>query len=433
MKNISLIILTFAAIQFSGIEAKQSSCISCHLSSEWVSDTTIASVFIDGDIHRNMGLGCEDCHGGDPGAGFAEGDPELAMNPAKGYKDPPGRLGVPEFCGDCHSDVEYMKRYNPRLSTDQLKLYKTSIHGKGLYNRKDTKVAICSDCHGIHGILPSSDSRSKVFHANIPETCQKCHSDAGYMRGYKYEGRQIPTDQYSEYRESIHGILVLEQGDNSAPACNDCHGNHGATPPNLSSVSAACGECHANNRDFFNGSPHKEAWEAMDLPECEQCHGNHNIKAVTDDLLGVSEGALCLDCHDENSNGYIAAQKMSMSIDSLKYSIENAETVVQEAERKGVEGGQARFDLGAAKDDLTRVRSVIHTFDYDQVEEITTAGIRTAAGVKLKAEAALKDIRIRQIGLAVSLLVIIFVAIMIRLKIKQVDSKTNFEASGKNN
>ncbi len=171
----------------------------------------------------------------------------------------------------------------------------------------------------------------------------------------------------------------------------------------------------------------------MDLPECEQCHGNHNIKAVTDDLLGVSEGAICLDCHAENSAGYLAAQKMSMSIDSLKYSIADADSIVQEAERKGVEGGQARFDLGAAKDDLTRVRSVVHTFDHQQVSEITTAGIKTAAEVKLKAKAALDDIKIRQVGLAVSLLVIIFVAIMIRLKIKQVDSKTDFEASGKDN
>jgi predicted CXXCH cytochrome family protein len=386
---------------------------------------------MEGDIHRNMGLGCEDCHGGDPKIGFLEGDAELAMDPARGYKDPPSRLEIPDFCGGCHSDIEYMKRYNPKLSTDQLKLYRTSIHGKSLYGKKDTKVAICTDCHGVHGILPSSDSRSKVFHHNIPETCKSCHADESYMRGYKYLGRQIPTDQFDEYAKSVHGVLVLEKGDNSAPACNNCHGNHGATPPNLASVSAACGECHANNRDFFNSSPHKTPWKEMDLPECEQCHGNHYIQAATDDLLGVSEDAICLDCHDENSQGYITAAAMSMSIDSLMFSIEAAEEVVEEAERKGVEGGQARFDLGAAKDDLTRVRSVIHTFDLEQVSDITKAGIKTAEAVKLTAEAALSDVIMRQIGLAISLVVIVFIAIMIRLKIKRVDSVTNFEVSDK--
>jgi predicted CXXCH cytochrome family protein len=401
------------------------------LSSDWVSDTTIAAVFLAGDVHRNMGLGCQDCHGGNPHKGFVEGDLELAMDPAAGYKDPPGRLGIPDFCGGCHSDVEYMKRFNPKLSTDQLKLYMTSIHGKTLYNEKDTKVAVCADCHGVHGILPPSDSRSKTFHTNIPETCGRCHSDAGYMAGYKYKGKQIPTDQYYEYSKSIHGELVLEKGDNSAPACNNCHGNHGATPPNLASVSAACGECHANNRDFFNSSPHKEPWKEMGLPECEQCHGNHNIQAVTDDLLGVSEGALCLKCHDQKSAGYQAAAAMSMSIDSLKFAIRAAEEVVRTAEEKGVEGGQARFDLGSAKDDLTRVRSVIHTFDPKQVSELTSAGIRTSNAVEKTANAALGDIRIRQIGLAVSLLVIIFLAVMIRFKIKRVDAGKNFEVDSK--
>lgn len=431
MRYLIITILAIPAMFYNSATASETSCINCHISSEWVSDTTMAAAFLAGDIHRNMGLGCEDCHGGDPKKGFLEGDPDLAMDPAKGFKPPPGRLETPEFCGSCHSDIEFMKRYNPKLPTDQLKLYRTSIHGKSLYGKKDHKVAICTDCHGVHGILPASDSRSKVYHNNVPNTCKNCHSDASYMKGYKYKGRQIPTDQYDEYSKSIHGDLVLEKGDASAPACNNCHGNHGATPPNLASVSAACGECHANNRDFFNASPHKIPWKEMGIPECEQCHGNHDIKAATDDLLGVSEGAVCLECHDESSAGYKTAMAMSMSIDSLKYSIESAEEVVREAERKGVEGGQARFDLGSAKDDLTRVRSVVHTFDLKQVSDITKAGMKTAGEVNRTAEAALSDIVTRQIGLAISLVVIIFIAIMIRLKIRQIDKHTDFEVSDK--
>lgn len=431
MRYLIITILTIPAVFYHTPVQAESSCINCHLSSEWVSDTTIAAAFVSSDIHRNRGLGCEDCHGGDPKKGFLEGDAELAMDPAKGFKEPPGRLGIPEFCGGCHADIEYMKKYNPKLPTDQLKLYRTSIHGKTLYGKKDTKVAVCTDCHGVHGILPSSDSRSKVYHNNIPGTCKNCHSNESYMKGYKYKGKQIPTDQYDEYSKSIHGQLVLEKGDESAPACNNCHGNHGATPPNLASVSAACGECHANNRDFFNSSPHKIPWKEMGIPECEQCHGNHDIKAATDDLLGVSEGAVCLDCHDENSAGYKTAMEMSMSIDSLKYSIESAEKAAEEAERKGVEGGQAKFDLGAAKDDLTRVRSVVHTFNYEQVSEITRKGMKVSEEVRQTAKASLADILTRQIGLAISLVVIIFIAIMIRLKIKHLDKNTDFEVSHK--
>jgi predicted CXXCH cytochrome family protein len=247
------------------------------------------------------------------------------------------------------------------------------------------------------------------------------------MRKYKYRGKPIPTDQYEEYAKSVHGILVLEHGDNSAPSCNNCHGNHGATPPNLASVSAACGECHAYNRDFFNNSPHKEPWEDLDYPECEQCHGNHYIKPATDEMIGVTGNALCLGCHDEGSEGYVVAGQIRASIDSLRTALSMAEERVKEAEEKGVEGGKARFDLGAAKDNLTRVRSIMHTFDPEQVEEITSSGIKTAHDVSQTAEAALGDIKVRQIGLAISLLVVIYVAFVLWAKIKQVDRETDFE------
>ncbi|MEE9554051.1 MAG: cytochrome c3 family protein [candidate division Zixibacteria bacterium] len=424
--RMKLILLIFVVAGFTTARAKSSSCVDCHLSSDWVSDTTIVSDYMSGDIHFKMGLSCDDCHGGDPKRGFEEGDPDLAMDPLKGYKAPPSRTATPDFCDRCHSDIEYMKRYNPRLPTDQLKLYKTSVHGKQLYRTRDTKVAVCTDCHGVHNILPSSDSRSMIYHNNVPETCRKCHGSPQYMRGYKYNGRQIPTDQYEEYSKSVHGIMVLEEGDNSAPSCNNCHGNHGATPPNLISVSAACGECHAYNRDFFNASVHKEVWEDLGYPECEQCHGNHLIQPATEGLLGVDEGALCIQCHDEGDDGYAAASIMKAQIDSLKHALESAEKVAKEAEEKGVEGGQARFDLGAAKDNLTRVRSVIHTFDPEQVSEITSSGIKVAHEVEEIAELALGDIKIRQIGLAISLLVILYVALILWRKIKQVDSKTDF-------
>ena len=179
LKKTSLAALFVTIIAANG---NGSSCIDCHISSDWVSDTTITADFLVGDIHRNMGLGCEDCHGGDPKLGFKEGDPDLAMDPARGYEPPPGRLGIPDFCSRCHSDIEYMKRYNPRLPTDQLKLYRTSVHGKQLYGRRDIKVAVCTDCHGVHGILPSSDSRSMVYHTNVPATCRKCHADAAHTR-----------------------------------------------------------------------------------------------------------------------------------------------------------------------------------------------------------------------------------------------------------
>ena len=39
-------------------------------------------------------------------------------------------------------------------------------------------VANCASCHGVHNILPSSDPRSTINHANLAKTCGQCHPGA---------------------------------------------------------------------------------------------------------------------------------------------------------------------------------------------------------------------------------------------------------------
>lgn len=202
--------------------SKVNSCVSCHLE---MGDEMAAPVEgMKEDVHTQQGLSCADCHGGDPEAGL-DGDAEASMDPAKGYIGIPKRTDIPKFCARCHDDPNYMRRFNPRVSTDQFSRYKTSVHGKSL-QKGDSKVATCTDCHGVHGILDAKDSRSSVYPLNISNMCGKCHADEEYMKEY-----DIPTDQITAYQNSIHGKALLEKGDQAAPACNDCHGNHGATPP----------------------------------------------------------------------------------------------------------------------------------------------------------------------------------------------------------
>ena len=164
-----------------------------------------------------------------------------------------------------------MRRYNPQLPTDQLAEFRTSVHGRRLA-AGDTQVANCVSCHGVHGILPASDARSPVHATNVPTTCARCHGDPAHMAAYG-----IPTDQFVKYQRSVHGQLLLVQRDVSAPACNDCHGNHGAFPPGADSVAMVCGQCHPINKELFLASPHKTAFQRLGLPECVACHGNHEV------------------------------------------------------------------------------------------------------------------------------------------------------------
>jgi predicted CXXCH cytochrome family protein len=426
MKRQAQTILFIIFIMTTVGRTEQSSCIKCHISSDNVGDTTIAASFLNGDIHNRNGIDCSDCHGGNPRTGFKEQDPSLAMDPAKGYKIPPLRNQVPGFCARCHSDIEYMKKYNPKLPTDQFQLYKTSGHGKALYQNGDTLVAVCTDCHGVHGLLPPSDSRSPIYHNNIPGTCNRCHGDASRMKAYSNKSKAFPTNQYELYSQSVHGIMVLQKDDKSAPACNNCHGNHGASPPNLASVSAACGECHANNRDFFNQSPHKIIWQQQGLPECEQCHSNHLIKTATDQMLGIGDSSLCVECHVKGSSGYQIALRLKASVDSLKVAVASAENIIGEAEQKGAMGSEARYNLGPIKDALTRVRSVMHTSDTSKVDEIVKPALANAKDVAITARLALKDMKMRQIGLGISLLLVLFIVYALYRKIKLVDNKQSF-------
>jgi predicted CXXCH cytochrome family protein len=173
-----------------------------------------------------------------------------------GFKGKIDRKQVPQLCASCHSNPTYMKQYDPGLRTDQLDQYHTSMHGKRLA-AGDTKVAVCVDCHSVHDIRPPSDPRSTVNPVNIATTCSRCHSDAAYMKPYG-----IPTDQFANYKTSVHYQAMMVSGDLSAPTCTTCHGNHGAVPPGVDKVQNVCANCHVFQAQMYEKSTHKAAFDA---------------------------------------------------------------------------------------------------------------------------------------------------------------------------
>jgi cytochrome c3-like protein len=263
-----------------------SSCIACHRNAEEANLRKPVAAW-SSDVHAAAGLGCESCHGGDPKR-LKTKDPdeaaEAAMNPDKGFETAPDRLQVAAFCARCHSNAAFMKRYNPQLRVDQLAEYRTSVHG--MKNAKgDPKPATCIDCHGAHGILPVSSPQSPVFATNVPKTCARCHADAAFMKPYG-----IPTRQYEDYKRSVHAGALLGRGDTAAPACNDCHGNHGAAPPEAKSVVHVCGQCHAREANLYHESMKDALFQRMKVPECIVCHGNHLIRHPTPEMFHSHSG-----------------------------------------------------------------------------------------------------------------------------------------------
>ncbi len=348
------------------------SCILCHSDEDLFERQRLQIVrqFREG-VHAGVGLSCHDCHGGNPEPSLAD-DLDAAMdegyqpNPYRGAPEP---SAVPEVCGRCHSSPEIMRRYNPNARVNQEREYWTSQHGQALRSG-DVRVATCTSCHGVHGILAFDNPRSSVYPTQVAQTCRGCHSDAERMSHYELpNGAPLPIDQYDRWRQSVHAGALFDREDLSAPTCNDCHGNHGARPPGVQSVAFICGECHGREAELFRQSPKRTGFETHNelledagpdgctvchadpepaaqitgmhsMTECAACHGNHGVVRPTLALLSPLPETPCVFCHEGPDS--LTPEDPTARAQTARYRLV-ADGLIQEAGRMGLEADQ-RFD-----------------------------------------------------------------------------------------
>jgi predicted CXXCH cytochrome family protein len=163
-------------------------CGRCHASAA----TTFAGSVHGQDVASNVAdvPTCTDCHGAH----------RIAGPDQQGW-----RSSTPEICGKCHGDPVRMAKYG--LSTNVLKTYLADFHGKTASFRavakrpEHTVVAVCSDCHGTHGVVRVNSPSSPVLRANLATTCRKCHSSASV---------QFPDAWMSHYDPSWTRTPVVE-------------------------------------------------------------------------------------------------------------------------------------------------------------------------------------------------------------------------------
>ena len=171
------------------------------------------------------------------------------------------------------------------------KKFSSSVHGS----------LACVDCHSDlqNKDLPHEEKLAKV-------ECGKCH-----------------TDEQKLHAESVHG-KALASGDQLAPRCKDCHGNHDILPisdPNSAvapgRIPYVCGKCHqegtpvqrqreiheSNIVENYSESMHGEALLKKGLvvaATCVSCHTAHQILAYTDPRSSIARkniAATCTKCH----------------------------------------------------------------------------------------------------------------------------------------
>jgi len=367
------------------------SCLTCHSALEGRLRKP-AEVFVS-SVHFRQGFTCADCHGGDPNSS----DAQAAMSAARGFIGVPSRTAIPRLCARCHSDPNVMRKYNPGERVDQYSEYLTSVHGQRL-KAGDTAAAACTDCHSVHDIRPVRDPLSPVSPLRVPGTCAHCHADSAHMAQYK-----IPTNQFEDYRKSVHWEELSKRGDVSAPTCATCHGNHGAKPPEVSSVAAVCGACHAFEEERFEKSPHQPAFAAMGAGSCVVCHSNHAVLKTGDQMLSGGE-AVCSQCHDADSAGGKAAVEMASLIQSLQGRLAQADQILAQAQSDGMEVSEAIARQADARQNLVKARAEVHTFSVAAVSIPVKAGLAIGGEDYRAGEQALRERNVRREGLAISLL-----------------------------
>jgi hypothetical protein len=280
-------------------EVTNDTCLSCHSNESMVKTFPSGeelSLFISGSkfrvaVHGQEGLNCVDCH-----ATMAQiPHPEFAVQTIRDAK-----FELYTVCQNCHLDL-----YNSVLD---------SVHQKALAAGIEN-AAICTDCHNPHTQTRITDvdtdmilPEARLF---IPETCARCHSAI-----------------YDEYKETIHGAALVEEGNLDVPTCIDCHGVHNIQDPTTAQfrneTPLLCARCHTDPEVMdkyglstnvlnsyvadFHGTT-VTLFEKTDpnLPTnkavCTDCHGIHDIKAVDDPEVGIAlkENMLvkCQRCHPD--------------------------------------------------------------------------------------------------------------------------------------
>jgi predicted CXXCH cytochrome family protein len=213
-------------------------------------------------------------------------------------------------CLSCHEST---------VGGQPVELFKRDIHhAKGI------------SCAGCHGGDSKSEDMDKAMNAKagyigvpkgdeISKACANCHANAEKMKSL---GSNLPTNQFQNLRESVHGRLSTN-GKERIVQCTACHNAHGvvsvhnaASPVYPLNIVKTCTKCHADaafmrmynpalpvdQLDKYRTSVHgmRNAKGDAKVAQCASCHGTHDIRNAKDTKSSVyptNVPSTCSHCH----------------------------------------------------------------------------------------------------------------------------------------
>ncbi|MBC8870256.1 MAG: cytochrome c3 family protein [Planctomycetes bacterium] len=299
LATLVIVISVGAAVQAQEESLEDYSCNFCHgedgtlAGDEDNKHLIVTHEDLKADIHWQKGLRCHDCHGGN-----AKLDDYVDHREDSGFRPLQSAAEIPGFCGHCHSDKEYMRKFDPNAKLNHAADFLDSAHGKYLQSAaEDPRAASCISCHPKHETRSADDPESAIHPQRLAETCGACH-----------------PQQRDELLAGVHKKAGNGngQGEKTFLDCNQCHGGniHGMrpvadpeSPVFVRNQVQSCGQCHEESLAAYIESVHGHGLEQSGLlttAVCASCHGAHRILPAKDEgstLHATKVAATCAQCH----------------------------------------------------------------------------------------------------------------------------------------
>jgi hypothetical protein len=239
----------------------------------WTPPAAPSRIAFDHRFHLGRGPTCADCHEA------PEANGKMAMP-------------KPEFCIDCHTDIDAKKPMERTvaafLDADGKTPRWSNVTAQSpdiVFNHKthlDKKLE-CAECHKAMeenskvgpGLFVTMDACVKCHEAKKAKTdCATCHKAAARSVAAGKGPFPLPANHDAAWK-GVHGVVAqLAAPRTRAERCDDCHGD--AKFPEA----AKCATCHASTKP----ASHDAAWRGV--------HG----ATVREDFAAVNAG--CAYCHD---------------------------------------------------------------------------------------------------------------------------------------
>ena len=266
---------------------------------------------------------------------------------------------IPETCGHCHANVEYMAEYG--IPTTQYEQYidTTNVHGYALLVKRDISAPTCNDCHGNHGAVPPGIK-------DVARVCTQCHQ----MNGELF--------QSSPHKEAFDAFEISE-----------------------------CAFCHQASPDIDN--PHQRIHNIVRSNHaligtakgqlCGQCHSDGDVGWETANLMGSLRDSL--------ENRLHSTEALLHVVEAKGFEISDAKWMFN----------------GDVKQAKMELRTILHAFNAERYIPIFTKTDTTLNIVVEMGKAAAKDVVGRRVYFGIMTVLVLLMIIAIILKIRDISAR----------